>query len=326
MFASSRNCLALLFVAVLTACAGSALQRQSLTDDWSWPEENPHLRLESLLDLEVSPGRWSVDAQQAVAAGAAIGRPHGVAWVGDDLIVTDPEAGRVLRIDAQDRVLHSQRNLLLNPLGVTQCSFGLVVSDPATGRLALLDSELVFTRWIAEDLQRPTGIACDGDELWVVETGAHRLTVLKPSGIRRHIGQRGGGEGEFNFPTAIRLDGDDVLVGDTLNFRVVRLQRSTGRFISSFGELGDNPGQTPRIKDLAVDVAGQVWVTDAHLDRVSLYTAQGRLLLSLGSRGRGPAEFSFPAGLAAHGDGRVAVVDSFNRRIQIFRVLVGESD
>ena len=76
----------------------------------------------------------------------------------------------------------------------------------------------------------------------------------------------------------------------------------------------------PRLKSVAVDAQGHLWVSDAHLDRVSLYDDRGALLISIGGRGDEPGRFSFPAGIAAHADGRVAVVDSLNRRVQLFRV------
>ena len=66
-------------------------------------------------------------------------------------------------------------------------------------------------------------------------------------------------------------------------------------------------------------------MSDAHLDQVSIYTAEGQLLLSLGRSGSAPGEFAFPAGVAAHPDGRVAVADALNRRVQVFRLLPAAS-
>ena len=82
----------------------------------------------------------------------------------------------------------------------------------------------------------------------------------------------------------------------------------------------------PRLKGLAVDAHGRIWITDAYLDQVALYDRQGRHLMSFGGAGTGPGEFAFPAGIAAHHDGRVAIVDSLNQRIQVFRSLAQDSD
>ena len=184
----------------------------------------------------------------------------------------------------------------------------------------MLDRELKLIRWVARDLDRPTGVACSTSRVFVAETAHHRILVFGPGDRREAIGRRGNGPGEFNFPTSLTLDSGKLIVGDTLNFRIQRVEPATGRFLDSFGTLGDAPGEMPRLKGIAVDRAGHLWVADAHMDRVSIFLREGRLLLSLGGSGDRVDEFSFPAGIAAHPDGRVAVVDSLNRRVKIFRV------
>jgi sugar lactone lactonase YvrE len=250
-------------------------------------------------------------------------RPYGVAWDGDDLLVADPGARRVLRIESDGHVAAPEAAAMGAPVGVAACAQGVLATDPEGGRIARLDADLRVAEWTAEGLSRPTGLACRDESLYVVETGAHRLLLFEAGGRRRAVGQRGADLGSFNFPTSVAVAGGSLLVGDTLNFRVQRIDVESGAVEGVFGRLGDAPGETPRIKGLAVDAAGQVWVSDAHTDRVSLYTGDGRLLLTLGGRGVDPGRFSFPAGIAAHPDGRVAVADSFNRRIQVFR-LVGD--
>jgi sugar lactone lactonase YvrE len=115
--------------------------------------------------------------------------------------------------------------------------------------------------------------------------------------------------------------GDALWVGDVLNFRLQRLHAGSGRPLGVFGQLGDAGGEMPRIKGVAVDTTGYIWVSDAHLDQVALYNDDGDFLMNLGGRGESPGEFAFPAGIAAHPDGRVAVADSLNRRIQIFSLV-----
>ncbi|MEE8412565.1 MAG: hypothetical protein V3S47_08670 [Acidobacteriota bacterium] len=293
-------------------------------DEPGWPADNPRVRLRSVIELH---GRLERNVARLLSrlggdrATFAFRRPYAVAWDGEDLLVTDPDAGRVARIDRRGRIHLSPERAVAHPIGVAVCGSGIVVTDAVEGKVALLDRELRRVRWLAENLSRPTGVACSDDRLFVVETGAHRVLVMTPDGESQTFGGRGSAAGSFNFPTSIALDGDTLLIGDTLNFRIQRLAVSTGESLGGFGQLGDSPGDMPRTKGITVDSAGQVWVTDAHLDRVSLYTADGRLLISLGTRGTGMAQFSFPAGVAAHPDGRVVVVDSFNRRLQVFQVL-----
>jgi DNA-binding beta-propeller fold protein YncE len=248
-------------------------------------------------------------------------RPYGVAWDGEDLLVTDPGAWRVVRIDPRGKLTVSPEGTVENPIGVAVCQDGVVVSDASAGKIVLLGPDLRRIDWIAEGIERPTGIACEGNEIFVVETGKHQVLARQPDGTWRVIGERGGGEAQFNFPTSVTVDNGWLWVGDTLNFRIQRLDAESGDFYHDFGHLGDSAGDMPRLKGIAIDGSGRAWVSDAYLDRVSLYTPDGVLLMSLGRTGVEPGEFSFPAGIAAHPDGRVAVVDSLNRRVQVFRVL-----
>lgn len=296
------------------ACGGVRVQDQKLPAGLAWPPGDERVRLERLVAARRSGSL--LGAKQAPLFEA----PYAVAWQGDDLLVTDTAAHRVSRIAADGRLSVSPDDVAELPMGIAVCAAGIVVTDAVGGRVALLGSDLKRRRFIAEGLDRPTGVACSGDTVWVVETGAHRLLAIEPAG-RRTFGARGGDEGHFNYPTSIAVSGETVFVGDTLNFRVQRLDALTGASLGAFGGLGDAAGDMPRLKGVAVDAFGNLWVADAHLDRVSLYAASGELLMSLGRTGSEPGEFSFPAGIATHHDGKVAVVDSLNRRVQVFRVV-----
>lgn len=255
------------------------------------------------------------------AAAEPFERPYGVAWDGDDLLVTDPAAARLVRVSPRGRITSSQPGLFLGPIGVARCEAGIVVTDSRQGSVTLLDGRLRLLRRLAEGLSRPTGVACIGPRIFVVETGGHHVLVLrKEGGIADVFGRRGEAEAQFNFPAALAADAASVWIGDTLNFRVQRLKATNGAYLRAFGRLGDGSGETPRIKGLAIDAAGRIWVTDAHLDQIALFSESGELLADLGRSGSGYGEFAFPAGIAAGPDGRIAVVDSLNRRIQILRL------
>jgi len=248
-------------------------------------------------------------------------RPYGVAWDEDDLLVTDPAAARVVRVSPRGRIVASTPGLFLGPIGVARCEIGIVVTDSRQGSVTLVDRDLHLVRRLAEGLSRPSGVACVGKRIFVVETGAHRILALRPEGgIADVFGRRGEAEAQFNFPAALASDPESLWIGDTLNFRVQRLRTVNGAYLRAFGRLGDGAGETPRIKGIAVDAAGRIWVTDAQLDQIALFSKSGELLADLGRTGAERGEFAFPAGIAANRDGRVAVVDSLNRRIQVLRL------
>ncbi len=324
--ASDRLLGLVLLTAATTGCTAHRAVTTRSAVDLVWPAENPRVRLLSIVDLENTKSGGAARLLSWIGGEkpqSVFRRPYAVAWDDDDLLVADPDAGRVARIEPRGRITLSPERLFAHPIGIAACPQGILVTDSVEGTLALLDSDLQLVRWLAGDLARPTGIGCDGERIYVVETGAHRIRVLEPRGQDRSLGRRGDGSGEFNFPAPIALHGGDLLVGDTLNFRIQRLDAATGASRQAFGRLGDSPGETPRIKGVAVDAAGRIWITDAILDRLSLYDRDGGFLLSIGETGADPARFSFPAGIAAHPDGRVAVADSLNRRLQIFDLLDG---
>lgn len=312
----------LLSVVAWTATAAA----QSQEPVFAWPPGAPRVRLEAVIE----PRAGKISRFFRKIAGkpeeSLLIRPYGVAWDGDDLLVTDPDAGQLLRLSRRGRVLGSFGGRLASPIGVAVCRDGIVVSDSQAGAVWLLDRALKVAQTLAEKLDRPTGITCDEDEIYVAETGAHRILVLTTEGLRRTLGVRGSAEGELNFPTFLALDGDVLWIGDTLNFRLQGLDAETGAPLASFGGLGDAPGEMPRIKGLAVDGEGHLWVADAHLDLVALFRRDGTFLMELGQTGSGPGELSFPAGIAIRADGRVAVVDSLNRRLQIFSILPPPSE
>ncbi len=308
---------------LLGGCSGATVGVEGFDPElFAWPPEDPRVRLVRVVARRRDADRRGLRSWIGSDKNAPLfRRPYGVAWAGDDLLVSDPGAGVVLRLTAGRKILRSPEGLFAGPIGVAACPQGVVVTDSQSGRVALLDDRLHLVRWLAEGLVRPTGVACHGGGVYVVETGEHRLLRLVAEGYEVVAGGRGEELGHFNFPTALTADGDELWLGDTLNFRVLRLAAATGEILGSFGALGDALGETPRIKDVAIDAAGHVWVSDAHLDGVAIFDREGTFLMSLGRTGQGPGELSFPAGVAAHPDGRVAVADSINRRLQIFTVI-----
>lgn len=285
---------------------------------YAWPAGVVRLELERIVQQPASTLRHWIGGNDDEQP--RLRRPYGVAWDGDDLLIADPDADRVFRASANGSLRVSP--VLEGPIGIAVCGGEIIVTESRRGRVLALRRDLRIARVLAENLVRPTGVACDAGVVYIVETGMHRVVAVDAAGTLRSIGTRGGGAGEFNFPAALAVDEGVAYVGDTLNFRVQRVALEGGEAVM-FGALGDGAGDTPRVKGIAVDAVG-VWVSDAHLDHVSLFDGAGRLLAAIGQRGAQPGEFSFPAGLAVSGHGRLAVADSLNTRIQIFRIVQEE--
>ena len=136
--------------------------------------------------------------------------------------------------------------------------------------------------------------------------------------VLQTIGKTGVGNGEFNFPTELRLYGDNLIVVDAMNFRVQVLDRS-GNFRYAIGRIGEGRGEMFRPKGVGVDSEGHLYVVEAVRGMVQVFDQEGRLLYYFGQKGAGLGEFQLPTGLWIDRNDRVLVVDSYSHRVQVFR-------
>ena len=247
------------------------------------------------------------------------------------LLVTDRARGAVLVIDrdrGEYRVLTPQgEHSLLIPIGVAADAEGRIyVADAGRGSVEVLtpDGEPLARIDAEGALQRPTGIAIDRARklLYVVDTPAHVVRVLRLDGVPvRVLGKgHGSGPGEMNLPTFVAVDAAGrAVVNDTMNFRI-EIFEPDGSFARAFGQPGNGSGDLDRPKGVAADASGRIYVADTMFDNFQIFDGDGRLLLFVGEHGRGPGQFWMPAGLAING-GEVAVVDTGNARVLIFEVV-----
>jgi DNA-binding beta-propeller fold protein YncE len=149
-------------------------------------------------------------------------------------------------------------------------------------------------------LTQPTGIAFNknNNQIWVVETGMHRITILDPFGqFYKTIGTRGTGQSEFNFPTSIWIDKNGIAyVVDALNYRI-QIFDAEGNFISMFGENGNGTGFMASPKGIAADSFGNIYVVDALFHGVQIFDAKGNYLYQFGMQGSRTEEFWMPSGI-----------------------------
>lgn len=175
-------------------------------------------------------------------------------------------------------------------------------------------------------LEQPTGIAYSSinNEVWVVETAAHRIAILNKDGeVIKRIGKRGGAFGEFNFPTFIWIDNyGSVYVVDAMNFRIQIFDLS-GKFKTSFGKVGDGSGSFASPKGIATDTFGNIYVVDALFHNVQIFDRTGTFLYTFGTQGHGTEEFWMPTGIYIDAENYIYVADSYNSRIQVFKLMNG---
>ncbi len=341
MRVGTRTISLLVILAVVAACGSPVRQlpaeRAGAMGPLVWPQppERPRIRFVKAVarpqDLGIRPSFWRSLGELLVGKEeewfvrpTGVTADEGVIYVADPgaqaLWILDPQAGRFERI----REAGGQR--LVSPVAVALGRNNRVyLADSYLARVFVYDAEGRLIGTIAEsNLRRPAGLVYDAstDRLYVVDSAVHRVWMFagdgKPVGV---IGQRGTGNGKFNFPTHVAVDGLGTLyVTDSLGFRI-QMFGQEGRFLDAFGRHGDGSGDFASPKGLGVDSQGHVYVVDALFDAVQIFDRNGHFLLSFGQRGVGLGQFWLPNGLFIDGKDRIYVADSYNQRVQIFDYL-----
>jgi len=256
------------------------------------------------------------------------------------IIVTDPGAGGIHIFDfTQHKYKFISRGKDVDGLISPQCvavdaADNIYVTDSYSGKIFFFDANGKFRRVIGSIkgegfFKRATGIAVDSpaQRIYVTDTLRNQIWVLDmQANVLQKIGAAGSSEGQFNFPTELRLDGQDLLVVDAMNFRVQVLDRS-GKFEYAVGQIGDGSGYMFRPKGIGRDSEGHLYVVEGLSGLVQVFDRQGRLLYDFGQKGTGFGDFQLPTGLFIDRNDRVFVVDSYNRRIQVFQYFApGKND
>jgi DNA-binding beta-propeller fold protein YncE len=182
----------------------------------------------------------------------------------------------------------------------------------------------------------PWGIAVDRVRgyVYVVDSANFRVQKFDMTGeFIMSWGSFGNADGQFYFPRGIAVDQSDgaVYVVDMGNHRVQKFDTSTNvlpQLLTKWGgsteaghassPLSQEAGQLRSPWGIAVDAAGDVYVTDTGNHRIEKFDKEGNFITQWGGYGNGDGQFNFPYGLAVDAKGSVFVVDSGNTRVQQF--------
>jgi DNA-binding beta-propeller fold protein YncE len=213
----------------------------------------------------------------------------------------------------------------VSPIGITQGARDeILVADAELRSVFRLDKNGNLLGEFGHDiLERPTGLARDAQRgrVYVADTRAHDIKVFDDDGkLINVIGQRGEGDGEFNFPTHLAFVANKLYVTDTMNSRIQTFD-ADGNFIAKFGKLGLNVGNLVRPKGVAVDSTGNIYVIESLYDNLLVFDNKGRTLLALGGSGKGIGEFYLPSGVWIDSHDQVYIADMYNGRITVLQFL-----
>ena len=343
-------CLSLILLALAVAPPASAAKKpdKDHSEDpyadfvWPPPPDEPRIKLEAVYtgraDLEAT-SKWK---RRLIGASPQeptdrLRKPYAVAFDSRGrLLVTDWATAALVRFDRIERrydVLGTRGAVQLKqPLGVSVGPDDTVyVADVGLQQIVAFgpDDSLSSLYGRPGELTNPTDAAVgpDAERLFVTDSKAHQVVVfdLASGELLSTFGERGEGEGQFNFPSALAFSPDrQLLVVDQINGRVQAFDLD-GTFVDAFGELGTGFGSFARPKDVVVDEVGFIYVTDNAFNNVQIFDADFSLLTFVGETGRGPGRFHGASGIAVRG-AEFAIVDQLGQRLQIFRFLVPKDE
>ncbi|MDB4285659.1 6-bladed beta-propeller, partial [bacterium] len=178
-------------------------------------------------------------------------------------------------------------------------------------------------------LYYPVDMALDGaGNFYVADFG--RIQVFDSNGtFLGKWGSYGTGDGQINYPNGITVDGaGNVYVTQNRNNNrhgSVQVFDSNGNFLRKLGSLGAGDGQLYFPHGIAVDGAGNVYVSEWGNNRIQVFDSNGTFLAKWGSYGAGDGQFKDPMDIEIDEYGNIYVADAFNHRIQVFEGFAANS-
>jgi DNA-binding beta-propeller fold protein YncE len=177
---------------------------------------------------------------------------------GASSVAVAPRTGRIYVADTGHN-----RVLSYGPEGSLQARWG------AGGGNGTASSE-------AGGFNHPSAVAVSGaavgENIFVADRGNNRIVELSAGGdVIRQWGSRGAGDGRFNAPSGVAVDGAGaVYVLDGENNRV-QVFDAGGQYLARWGLRGFGLGEFSQPTAIAVDCAGSVYVADTNNNRVQRF-------------------------------------------------------
>ena len=185
-------------------------------------------------------------------------------------------------------------------------------------RKPVVVSELKLRLFPGDTLEQLNGIAVNTEgQLVVTDNSGHCVYVFDKNGdCLRKTGGKGSNTGEFQYPNGISfLNDNEVLIADSGNYRLQRLNIQTGTVVKSYGKKGRKKGEFSWPIDVTVDDEERIVVTERDNNRIQVMSKEGESIFTFGDKG--PEKFLWPTCCIPYKN-MFLVTDAGHHRIKAF--------
>lgn len=212
-------------------------------------------------------------------------RPLSIAIEGSEIWLSDPEHNRLLKINRKAGVLDSIIGLE-RPMNITFFERKLYVPDYLSDRILIFGEKVKDSLKLVNQLNAPASVDVSSSQIAIADFYQHRI-LLKRKDDEMIFGKEGKQQGQFHYPTDVKLFKNRIYVADAYNNRV-QVFDDKGVFKSIIGA------------DARINVASgldvnqnTIAVTDQENNRVLLFDFEGNLLQTLTTKINYPTDAFF---------------------------------
>jgi outer membrane protein assembly factor BamB len=302
------------FVLGLNGC-GKSVVKEEATGPVFFPEPPNQPKLQFLtsysggeqFNIEKPSFLESFVLGDAEVKAGTITQPYGVAIHDGKIYVCDIGQGNIKVMDLVNnmfslypsgRSIRRPVNLFIEPDGTKY------VADTLVDAICVWGPDDKLRGYLGKKLGiKPLDVYVQGDRVYATDLNSNQVVVLdKNTGdLVEHMGKELADRtnwqaDEFSMITDLTVDkAGDIYVGDKLKGKVT-VFNSDGKVVREYGKPGSTASSLIRVKGMAVDREGNVWVVDAGpAMAVKVFRKDGRLLMLFGLLGLERGQMYMPA-------------------------------